>query len=70
MKKNYITLYSCGVDFQEEISQASDLEGKQPLYSTIEELKSKRTCWKSCGIIELKLTEVKWVHPQNFNNID
>ncbi len=64
-KKKSITLYSCGVDFQHEIGEAFDLEGSQPLYSTVEELKEKRTCWKSCGIVELKLTEVKWIEKQD-----
>lgn len=28
-------LYACGVDWQCEIGEASDLEGKMPLYSSI-----------------------------------
>lgn len=40
------TLYACGIDWQCEIGEACDLEGKMPLYSTISELKEKRSCWK------------------------
>ena len=35
------TLYCCGVDFQHEIGEASDLEGSMPLYSSVKELKEK-----------------------------
>lgn len=59
------TLYACGVDWQHEIGHASDLEGKMPLYSTIEELKEKRTCWQECGIVEIKLELTRWVEPQD-----
>lgn len=58
-------LYTCGVDWQCEIGEAPDLEGNQPLYSTIEELKATRKCWKSCGIVKIKLDLVEWVEPQN-----
>ena len=59
------TLYACGVDWQHEIGEAPDLEGKMPLYSSVEELKAKRTCWKECGIVELRLDFKGWVEPQN-----
>lgn len=59
------TVYACGVDWQHEICEASDLEGKMPLYSSVEELKAKRTCWKECGIVELSISEVKWIESQN-----
>jgi len=65
-KAQTIKLYTCGVDWQHEIGQASDLEGKMPLYSTIEDLKRKRTCWKECGIVEVELKLKKWVEPQRF----
>ena len=58
-------VYCCGVDWQHEIGEAMDLEGSMPLYSNVEELKAKRTCWDSCGIVELDLTLVKWVQPQD-----
>jgi hypothetical protein len=58
-------LYSCGIDWQCEIGEAPDLEGKMPLYSTIEELKENRTCWKECGIVELSIKLNRWVEPQN-----
>lgn len=53
-------LYICGVDWQHEIGEAHDLEGKMPFYSTIKELKRDRRCWKECGILEVEVKEVKW----------
>lgn len=58
-------LYCCGVDWQHEIGDASDIEGSMPLYSSVEELKKDRKCWKSCGIVELKVEFSKWIEPQN-----
>jgi hypothetical protein len=59
------TLYTCGVDWQHEIGEASDLEGSMPFYSSIELLKKNRPCWKECGIIELKVNLAGWVVEQN-----
>jgi hypothetical protein len=53
-------LYACGVDWQHEIGEAPDLDGKQPLYSSIEALKKKSPCWESCGIVEVHLSEGPW----------
>lgn len=58
-------VYTCGVDWQHEIGEASYLEGKMPLYSSVKELKKKRTCWKSCGIVKLKIQLAEWIEPQN-----
>jgi hypothetical protein len=33
-------------------------------YNSIEDLKEARTCWESCGIVEVAITEVQWVVPQ------
>lgn len=57
--------YACGVDWQHEIGEAPDLEGKMPLYSSIEELKKEKTCWKACGIVKLKVELEEWVEEQN-----
>jgi hypothetical protein len=59
------TFYACGVDWDHEMGEASDLEGKMPLYSSIEELKEHRSCWTQCGIVEIKLELSKWVKPPN-----
>lgn len=58
-------LYACGVDWQYEIGEAPDLEGRMPLYSSVEELKKARPCWKNCGIVELEISLVSWPEPQN-----
>ena len=63
--KNFRTVYTCGVDYQHEICEAPDLEGKMPAFSTIENLKKSKSCWEECGILELELKPVKWVEPQN-----
>lgn len=64
-KNNKRIVYCCGVDYQHEINEAPDLEGRMPLYSSVEELKSKRTCWDECGILRLELKPIEWVEPQN-----
>jgi hypothetical protein len=56
--------YACGVDWQHELGEASDLEGRMPLYSSIEELKENQKCWKECGIVKIKLTIDSWVEEQ------
>ena len=60
------TFYACAVDWRHEMGEAPDLEGRMPLYSTVEELKRKRTCWNECGIVEIKLEMTKWIEPENF----
>ena len=62
------TFYACGVDWQHEFREAADHEGKLPLYSTEEELKSKRGCWKECGIVKLRLSLVEWTLTQDLWN--
>lgn len=59
------TLYTCGIDWQHEICEAHDLEGKMPFFSSVEELKANKKCWKTCGIVEIKAELVKWVEPQD-----
>ena len=60
-KNNYRTAYVCGVDYQHEIGETCDVV----LYASVEDLKAKRTCWKQCGIVELKIQINKWVEPQD-----
>jgi hypothetical protein len=60
-------LYACGVDWQHEIGEASDLEGKMPLYSSVEVLKKSRKCWQECGIVELEISLKGWVEPQDLS---
>lgn len=64
-QKNIKYLYCCGVDWQEEIGAASDIEGRMPLYTSVEKLKKDKSCWKSCGIVKLKVEFVEWVEKQN-----
>jgi len=60
------TMYMCGVDWQHELCEAPDLEGKAPLYTSVEELKRLRTCWEECGIVEVEVKVTQWVQKQNF----
>jgi hypothetical protein len=61
-----ITFYACAVDFEYEMGEACDLEGSMPLYSDIEDLKEKRKCVDTCGIVKLELSFKEWMHPQDF----
>jgi hypothetical protein len=64
-RKKVVKVYVCGVDWQCEIPDASDLEGKVPLYYSVEECKRQSPCWEECGIVELELTLNKWIEPQD-----
>ena len=57
-------LYLCGVDFQHELGEAC---GGTKLYPSVEDLKDNQGCWKSCGIIEVEVseTEYKWIEKQD-----
>lgn len=57
-------MYCCGVDWRHEMGEAPDLEGRMPLYSSVKELKSKRTCWVDCGILRLELNAVRWIRKE------
>lgn len=56
-----IKVFTCGVDYQYELGETICIT-----YASIESLKKNCTCWKECGIVELEVTLVKWVEPQNF----
>ena len=49
--------YICGEDQTDISLGATDVV----IYPTVEALKKKRTCWKECGIVEVKLG--KFVEP-------
>lgn len=58
MKKQSKTLYACATDWSHEIGETST-----HLYQSLEELKEHRNCWKSCGIVEIKLTVTDYISP-------
>jgi len=58
MKKQSKTLYACATDWNHEIGETST-----HLYQSLEELKERRNCWKSCGIVEIKLTVTDHISP-------
>lgn len=60
MKK---TVYACLTDWYYEVCEAPDLEGRMPLYSSVEELKLSRPCWKECGIVSLEISEAGVIEP-------
>ena len=35
------------------------------LFDRIELLKKRKSCWKECGIVEINLTEIKYVEEPN-----
>lgn len=57
MKKSK-TLYACATDWYHEIG-----ETKTMLYESIEQLKKVRSCWESCGIVEIKLSAKTFKKP-------
>lgn len=65
-----VKLYACGVDWQHEIGEASDINGNIPLYYSIEKLKKERPCTKQCGVVEVNLSLSKWVECQDFSELE
>ena len=51
--------YVCGVDWQEELGNTSIV-----FYKSKAALKRSRTCWISCGIVEVTMTG-KWAVKQD-----
>lgn len=62
--------YLCGVDYQHDMSA-----GLASFFDSVEELKAKRSCWHSCGIVKLisendgSYEEIVWIEPQDFTKI-
>lgn len=61
-RERWVKLYTCGVHFQHEMAEAM---GSQVFYNSIRDLKEAEACWKSCGIVEVKVTFSCWVQAQN-----
>lgn len=64
MDPKSMTMYACGVDWQHEIGEEHGLEGRMPLYTSVESIEHHRHCTDECGIVKLELTEVEWVKIQ------
>lgn len=65
MTPNTRTGYMCAVDFRWELGEVPD---SAPVYSSVEDLKRQRTCWKSCGIVKVEVKLLEWVEPENFSS--
>jgi hypothetical protein len=63
-KKRSKYVYLCGVDWQHELGEEM-LKPDVVVYPSVESLKKHRTCWKSCGIVKLKVTLEEWVEDQD-----
>ena len=50
-------MYTCGTSFLHDPDVA--------FYDSVELLKQEWECWKECGIVEVVMTESKWVEAQN-----
>ncbi len=50
--ENYVIGYMCRVDWDCELGGAM---GGNTIYCDIKDLKEHRKCWKSCGIVEVKV---------------
>lgn len=57
-----ITVYACGVDWQHELGAAS---GGNTLHPSLADLKKRRECTESCGVVELEVRLSKWVEKQD-----
>ena len=56
--KKVKTVYACGPAWQHEMT--GDPMGTK-VYPTALALQQDNECWLECGIVELKVTEVRWV---------
>lgn len=54
--------YMCSVDFDWELSEVVD---SSPVYSTVEDLKRQRSCWKQCGITKVEVKRIEIIEPEN-----
>lgn len=52
-------VYLCGVTLQHEL-------GEIPIkvYPDLALMKRHNSCWKECGIVEMELSNPKWLEPQ------
>lgn len=55
------TLYTCGVHFQHEMAEAM---GPQVFYNSLTEFKKAESCWRSCGIVQVKVSFSRWLRPE------
>lgn len=53
-------LYCCATDWLHEITEAPDLEGRMPFFSSVERLMAAKPCWSQCGIVEIEVTLERW----------
>lgn len=62
-------VYVCGVDWQHELGEAL---GGTDCYPSIKNLKEEKSCWESCGIVEISLnnSNATWVESQDFSKGD
>lgn len=58
MKNQTKTLYTCATNWVHEVGETSVM-----LFESLEEVKKYRKCWKSCGIVEIKLTVKDYISP-------
>jgi hypothetical protein len=65
MQKRSKLIYVCGTDWNHEVGEVSDVQ----MYASVAMLKKEKACWKECGIVELKVTESKWIVKENFEQI-
>ena len=56
------TAYMDGIDFQHHRGQSL---GGDRIYSTEEAVRRRRPCADACGVVEVEVSLVKWVHEQD-----
>ncbi len=58
--------FMCATDFYHEIGEAW---GGSTIYSSLRDIKSHQSCWKQCGIVEVKITMERVVVKENFKDM-
>lgn len=58
------TGFMCQIDFEDELYHAA---GGNVVYASIEDLKENHKCWRSCGIVEVRVEYVRTIVEQNLN---
>lgn len=57
-----VKVYMCMIDWQHEIGEAA---GGNTVYASLNDLKKNHTCWEECGVVEVEVTHVRDIVPQD-----
>jgi hypothetical protein len=54
-------MYTCGVHFEHEMAEAM---GPHIFYNSLTEFKKATSCWKNCGIVQVKVSFSRWTRSE------